>query len=86
LRRSNGKIPLVLDLYSRLNLLMIDEPTPKQLQNIEELQKELRGLMKKRLDDINEETIGVFAKKIFTVRERIFEVIGLDTRIINSNR
>ncbi len=46
---------------------MIEEPTPKQLQNIENLQKELRVLMRTKMEDITEEKIGVFAKKIFTV-------------------
>lgn len=46
---------------------MIDDPTTKQLQNIEELQKDLRALQKRSFDDLNEEDIEVFANKIFRV-------------------
>lgn len=64
---------------------MINEPTPKQLQNIEELQKELRGLMKTKMEDITEEKIGLFAKKIFTVMEWIKIVMIIDTGVINTD-
>jgi hypothetical protein len=71
LRKSDGKKPILVANFYRLNLLMIEEPTPKQLQNIEDLQKELRSLMRTRIEDITEERIGLFAKKIFTVKEAI---------------
>lgn len=46
---------------------MIEDPDTKQLQNVEELQKELRSLQKKNFDDLDEGDIEVFANKIFRV-------------------
>ena len=55
------------DKLTWLSSLMIEDPDTKQLQNVEELQKELRGLQRKNFDDLDEGDIEVFANKIFRV-------------------
>jgi hypothetical protein len=48
---------------------MIEEPTQKQLQAVEELQKEGRMLLKRKLEQLHENDIESFATKIFRVQQ-----------------
>jgi len=57
------------DKLKWLSSLMIEDPDTKQLQNVEELQKELRGLQRKNFDDLDEGDIEIFANKIFRTPE-----------------
>lgn len=68
---------MVLKYFSlnicRLNCLMIDHPNQKQLQNIEELQKELRILTKKKIEELSDENIMKFANMIFRVKNECLD-------------
>jgi len=57
------------DKLKWLSSLMIEDPDSKQLQNVEELQKELRGLQRRNFDELDEGDIEVFANKIFRTPE-----------------
>jgi len=62
-------------IFHRLNSFMIEDPSSKQLQNIEELQKDLRSLQKKHFSDLCEDDIEVFANKIFRVNLNLKKLI-----------
>jgi len=57
------------DKLKWLSSLMIEDPDSKQLQNVEELQKELRSLQRRDFDELDEGDIEVFANKIFRTPE-----------------
>ena len=46
---------------------MIEGPTQRQLQNIEDLQKELRGLSKKKAEEVDNESVMKLSNMIFRV-------------------
>jgi hypothetical protein len=46
---------------------MIEGPSQRQLQNIEDLQKELRGLSKRRAEEVDDESVMKLSNMIFRV-------------------
>jgi len=63
---------------------MIEDPDTKQLQNVEELQKELRGLQRKNFDDLDEGDIEIFANKIFRVNFEFLEISRSNFSLLDS--
>lgn len=60
-------LDLILMYMYRLDGLMIDSPTAIQLQNIEELQKEIRTLQRKKADQRTDSDIEYLAGRILQV-------------------
>ncbi len=56
----------------RLKLLMIENPTREQLLCVENIQKDFRGLQKKKLEALNTQDLSSFCKKILQVDFFIF--------------
>ena len=46
---------------------MIEGPSQRQLQNIEDLQKELRGLSKRKTEEVDDESVMKLSNMIFRV-------------------
>lgn len=63
---------------------MIEGPSQRQLQTIEDLQKELRGLSKKKAEDVDDESVMKLSNMIFRVSSLVV-IWFLDPRTVITN-